>query len=106
MSEVPALTNNEPVEVVTGKEPLVTGLTVDVLPNPSTTDFTLVLISKQRITPVTVRAMDLNGRTISATKHVPNRNIKVSDAKWSRGVFVAEIKQGGERKIVRLVKVK
>jgi len=50
--------------------------------------------------------MDLNGRTISATKHVPNRNIKVSDAKWSRGVFIAEIKQGGERKIVRLVKVK
>ena len=81
-----------------------TQLSVEVMPNPSSTEFTLFITSKDTKTPVMVRVTDLSGRIISAQQSmVPGSTYKTGNG-FIAGVYFAEVTQGSERKVIKLVK--
>ncbi|MBI2273886.1 MAG: HYR domain-containing protein [Bacteroidetes bacterium] len=88
-------------EVVTTEEVL----KVTVMPNPTTTHFTLKVESKYQ-TAVNIRVLDANGRVIDAKSNVsPNSTFQLG-ANYQTGTYFAEMIQGANRKVVQLIKVK
>jgi hypothetical protein len=87
------------VEASTSEE----DLKVTVMPNPSTTFFTLKLESKYE-TPVNIRVMDGRGRVVDArTKVGANSTLQIGH-NYSSGTYYAELIQGNTRKVVQLIK--
>ena len=102
MNYTPAVTVSTATEekLVTSEEEL----KVTVMPNPSTTYFTLKLESKYA-TPVELRVMDGRGRVVdSRSKLGSNSTVQIGQA-YSSGTYYAELIQGARRKVVQLVKV-
>ncbi|NCI46521.1 HYR domain-containing protein [Sediminibacterium soli] len=80
-------------------------LAVTVMPNPSTTYFTLKLTSRSDA-PVSLRVLDGTGRTVEArTKLQANSSLQVGHT-YSSGTYYAEFTQGGRRKVVQLIKTR
>jgi hypothetical protein len=80
-------------------------LKVTVMPNPSTTFFTLKLESKYE-TPVNMRVMDGRGRVIDAKSKIgANSTIQIGH-NYSSGTYYAELIQGTKRKVVQLIKAR
>jgi len=105
MSE-PVVTTNKPVvnkpmatqEVYTGK------LTVKVQPNPGREVFNIMIKSSDK-KPVTIRIFDAVGQLVENREKVSgNTTVKVGQG-WKSGTYVAEISQGEERRVVRLIKI-
>jgi hypothetical protein len=93
------LTKEGSSEVATSDEEL----KVTVMPNPSTTFFTLKLESKFE-TPVDMRVMDAQGRVVDAKSKIgANSTIQVGSS-YSSGTYYAELIQGTRRKVVQLIK--
>ncbi len=87
--------------VVTSEEEL----KVTVMPNPSSTYFTLKLESKYE-TPVNMRVMDAQGRVVDAKSKIgSNSTIQIGQS-YSSGTYYAEMIQGTKRKVVQLIKIK
>ncbi len=80
-------------------------LKVTVMPNPSTTFFTLKLESKYA-TPVDMRVMDGNGRVIDAKSKIGSNSTIQIGSNYSSGTYYAELIQGTQRKVVQLIKAK
>ncbi len=80
-------------------------LNVVVMPNPSTTYFTLKFESKYS-TPLTLRVMDANGRVVDAKSKVAANSTLQIGANYASGTYYAEIMQGTNRKVVQLIKVR
>ncbi len=78
-------------------------LKVTVMPNPSTTFFTLKLESKYE-TPVTLRVMDGRGRVVDAKSKIGANSTFQIGHNYSSGTYYAELIQGGQRKVVQLIK--
>ncbi|MBI2275231.1 MAG: T9SS type A sorting domain-containing protein [Bacteroidetes bacterium] len=75
------------------------------MPNPSTTYFTLKLSSRYT-TPVTMRVVDESGRVIDARSGIgANSTIQIGHA-YQSGTYFAEMTQGTQRKIVKLIKIR
>jgi sugar lactone lactonase YvrE len=80
-------------------------LKVTVMPNPSTTYFTLKLESRYE-TPVTMRVMDSRGRVVDAKSKIgANSTIQIGH-NYAGGIYYAELIQGAQRKVVQLMKGK
>lgn len=80
-------------------------LQVTVLPNPSTTYFTLKLSSRYT-TQVNMRVVDESGRVVDAKSGIgANSTIQIGHAYLS-GTYFAEITQGTQRKLLKLIKVR
>lgn len=80
-------------------------LKITVMPNPTTTYFTLKLESKYDV-PVNMRVMDVMGRVIdSRTKLGANATVEVG-YNYHAGHYFAEFIQGNRRKVVQLIKIK
>lgn len=80
-------------------------LKITVMPNPSTTYFTLKFESKFE-TPVNMRVMDANGRVIDAKSKIGSNSTIQIGANYASGTYYAEMIQGTQRKVVQLMKVK
>jgi PKD repeat protein len=80
-------------------------LKVTVMPNPSTTYFTLKLESRYE-TPVNMRVMDGRGRVIDAKSKIgANSTIQIGH-NYSSGTYYAELIQGTKKRVVQLIKGK
>jgi VCBS repeat-containing protein len=80
-------------------------LKVTVMPNPSTTFFTLKMESKYE-TPISMRVMDGRGRVVDAkTKIGSNSTIQIGH-NYSSGTYYAELIQGSQRKVIQLIKAR
>jgi hypothetical protein len=80
-------------------------LKVTVMPNPSTTFFTLKMESKYEI-PISMRVMDGRGRVVDAkTKIGSNSTIQIGH-NYSSGTYYAELIQGSQRKVIQLIKAR
>jgi hypothetical protein len=80
-------------------------INVIVLPNPSTTYFTLKFESKNNA-PMNLRVLDGNGRVVDARSAiVPNTSLQIGH-NYSSGTYYAEVIQGGQRKVVQLIKAR
>lgn len=80
-------------------------LNLTVAPNPSTTYFTLRLLSKYDM-PVQVVVRDVTGRLVEARSRLTaNSTIQIGHNYYS-GTYFAEMIQGQKHKIVQLIKIK
>ncbi len=76
---------------------------VTAMPNPSRGYFNLVINGSNKL-PVTVRIVDVTGQVIEKHERInANTVLRVGD-RWKTGAYVAEIWQGTERKVVKLLK--
>lgn len=104
MNYTPAATANAAAEkttIATTEE----DLKVTVLPNPTSTYFSLKIESKYN-TPVNLRVMDSRGRVVDSKSKVgANSTIQVGH-KYASGTYFAELIQGSQRKVVQLIKVR
>ena len=48
--------------------------------------------------------MDVNGKQLSTAQKAPNSTIKVGSVQWTNGIYFAEITQGNQRKVIKLIK--
>ncbi|MDZ4793675.1 MAG: lamin tail domain-containing protein [Bacteroidota bacterium] len=80
-------------------------LQVSALPNPSSSEFTLSIGTKS-FEPVTIRILDVHGGEVSKQINLSagSSTIKVG-SNLKTGFYFAEINQGTERKVVKLVKL-
>ena len=79
------------------------GITISVTPNPSTKNFTLQVVTDIPA-PMHLRVIDISGRTIERRNLTGGQSIRIGD-NYRPGVYLAELIQNNERKIVKLVKV-
>lgn len=83
----------------------VDALTVTVLPNPSTTYFTLKLQSKDQ-SAIQLRVTDATGRMVeSKANNAANSTVQIGHL-YQPGVYYAELIQGNSRKVVQLLKLR
>jgi hypothetical protein len=93
----------------TGKAPAQTAetvwanLEVRVMPNPSNGYFNLVVNSNDD-SPLTVRVLDVFGQSVEKHEKVATGNLRIGQT-LAAGTYFAEITQGSQRKLVKLVKV-
>jgi len=80
-------------------------LKITVMPNPSTTYFTLKLESKYQ-EPVSMKVMDGSGRVVDARSKVASNGTIQIGHNYSSGTYYAEMIQGARHKVVQLIKVK
>ncbi len=80
-------------------------LKITVMPNPSTTYFTLKLESKYQ-TLVEMRVMDASGRIVDARSKLGSNSTLQIGHNYSSGTYYAELIQGSKRKVVQLIKGK
>jgi hypothetical protein len=80
-------------------------LKVTVLPNPSTTYFTLKIESKYT-TPVNLRVLDSRGRVVDARTGIGSNSTVQIGQGYAGGTYYAEMVQGGSRKVVQLIKLR
>ncbi|MDP3665301.1 MAG: T9SS type A sorting domain-containing protein, partial [Sediminibacterium sp.] len=85
----------------TGEE----ALKVTVLPNPSTTYFTLKFESRYQA-PVELRVIDSRGRLVDAKSKIASNSTIQIGHNYSSGTYFAEMIQGTRRKVVQLIKGK
>jgi hypothetical protein len=79
-------------------------LTLKAMPNPSATDFTL-LIKSPKQHKIKMRVIDLLGRVIEVKEDISaNGTIKLG-SKYYPGTYVVEIIQGNEKRVVKLFKL-
>ena len=78
-------------------------LSVTVSPNPSATVFTLKIHTQKKI-PVHVRLIDESGRIVEGRDNAPVGTAFTMGAKLITGMYFAEILQGKERVVVKLIK--
>jgi hypothetical protein len=105
-SEVDPKQLEEPIEVkpeLKAAPVVVEELKVVVMPNPTTTYFTIRLESKDKA-PVNLRVMDGSGRVIDAKQKMePNSSFQMGHG-YSSGTYYAEFIQGNKRKVIQLIK--
>ena len=78
---------------------------IKAMPNPSATDFTL-LIKSPKQDKVKMRVTDLLGRVIEVKPDIaPNGTIHLG-SKYFPGTYIVEIMQGNEKRVVKLFKLR
>jgi hypothetical protein len=83
-----------------------TELTVFAAPNPTTNVFRLRITSKDQNTPATVRVLDAFGRSLNQFDKVAIGSTVTFGEGYINGFYFAEVFQGTQRKVVKLVKGK
>jgi hypothetical protein len=94
-------TPGKPINVIVGD---IEALKVSALPNPSAGSFTVRIESSQK-EPVTVRVIDLFGRSVLQTKVAANTTLRLGDNLVS-GTYMIEAIQGSKTSKIKLLKMK
>lgn len=94
-------TNREPVNTTVVET--AQSLEVSVMPNPSETDFRLILHSNDKVSPVNIKVVNINGQLLKVLKG------RISDTfrfghDLSQGVYMVEVTQGSQKQILKLIK--
>jgi len=76
-----------------------------VMPNPSTTYFTLKLVSQSNL-PVNIKVVDAAGRLVEGRAKQPANSTLQFGHNYAIGNYYAELMQGNQRKVVQLMKIK
>ena len=81
-------------------------LTVSVFPNPvSSYSWFNLKMKGNNSKPVTIKVFDVSGRVVQVVeKPVPAGLLKIGQT-WSAGIYFAEVTQGNQRKVVKMIKM-
>ena len=80
-------------------------LRAEVMPNPSSTFFNLAIRGRNDL-PVTIKIMDIFGRVIERHERVAANTVLKVGSRWTNGSYYAEIIQGDQRKIIKILKAR
>ena len=78
-------------------------LAIVAMPNPSAKGF-MLNVTGDAGSQLILRVMDISGRIVETKNLTSNQSIRVGD-NYRAGMYFAEIMQGNERKIVKLIKI-
>lgn len=81
----------------------VPSLNVQVSNNPSTAEFSIKPVSATA-SPITLRITDASGKLIEVRYNVASNTLYKIGSNYKKGLYIAELQQGNQRKIVKLVK--
>ncbi len=84
-------------------QPVPERLAVKVFPNPSSNVFTF-MITTARNAPVHLRLIDANGRVTEGVTNAPVNRMFTVGSKLVSGVYFAEVIQGQEKVVIKLIK--
>jgi hypothetical protein len=99
------VSNNRSNNVATEFSDQLVSLNVKVLPNPSRNHFSLSIKGNGQGS-IQLRVTDIQGRIVeSRVVEGSFRQVQLGD-RWSHGNYILEIRQGAERKVLQLVKLK
>ncbi len=84
--------------------PTLEKLYVNVMPNPTIKYFNLVMNSEDPAT-VSLKVSDMSGRIIESHDKMQPTGILQMGHDWKAGTYFAEVIQGNQRKVVKLIKV-
>ena len=87
----------------TEKEEISSKLAIVAMPNPSSKNFTLTVVGNGNAQLI-LRVTDISGRVIEVKNVASGQTLRVGD-NYHTGMYFAELIQGNERKIVKLVKI-
>jgi hypothetical protein len=76
---------------------------VKVFPNPTTSSFNFQVINNVSMAAINARVLDIQGRQVKTIKINPNETITLG-SDFKSGVYMMEVYQGKEKKVVRVVK--
>jgi 2',3'-cyclic-nucleotide 2'-phosphodiesterase (5'-nucleotidase family) len=79
------------------------GLEARAMPNPSAFGFTLDIRSNQK-NPVNIRVVDVLGRLVEQRSQVQINGQMQIGRNWKPGIYMVEITQGSQRKMIKLVR--
>lgn len=82
-------------------EEITMGMEVKTFPNPTSTQFTL-LIRSDRNEKIEIRVRDINGRMVFNTRG--SQGSYTFGEKFTSGIYVVEVTQGDNRQILKLIK--
>jgi hypothetical protein len=85
-----------------GGSPAAEGMSVNVFPNPSVSDFKLQVITAGKEV-VNVRILDLQGRGLKTLTVMPYETVSIGN-ELKAGTYMLEVRQGREVKTTRLIK--
>lgn len=91
----------KPVEVIDAAETS-RSLKVKILPNPSTHSFVLN-IQSPNTKQVQVIVRNVNGQLVKKYINTPGQLLAIGND-WKAGVYFAEVKQGNENRVIKLIK--
>lgn len=77
-------------------------LNVNVFPNPTSTDFTLQVLTAEN-EKAQARIMDVHGTAFKTVDLMPFQKFKLG-AEFRKGIYFVEIKQGNKKSITKLIK--
>jgi len=97
-TQVKETTRQAPEEVIP-----VSKLSVSIIPNPSVDQFNLIINSSDA-DPVKIKVTDMLGRLIETHEKVTSAGSLRLGQTWTSGVYFAEVVQGDQRKVVKLIK--
>lgn len=89
---------NDPAIKTTGN------LNVTVTPNPSNYHFTLSINGTNGNRPVSVRVMDAASRLVEARSNIAAKTTIQLGHQYRPGIYYAEVIQGGEKVVVKMIK--
>jgi hypothetical protein len=95
--------NSAPADVISKAISLAEELRVTVMPNPSSSYFTLKLESRNNA-PVDMRVMDSQGRLVDAKPKIGSNSTIQVGHNYISGTYYAEMIQGSTRKVLQLIK--
>jgi hypothetical protein len=78
-------------------------LIIVAMPNPSAKGF-MLNVTGDASSQLMLRVMDISGRIIETKNVTSNQSVRIGD-NYRAGMYFAEVAQGNERKIVKLVKI-
>jgi hypothetical protein len=85
---------------------LVTSLDARVFNNPATggSAWRIKILSADQDNPITLRMVDMNGRPVESRQGITAGSTVELGATYQTGMYIAEINQNGQRKLVKLMK--
>ena len=97
--------SRRPALIVSEKELIKEPVTVTVQPNPGVNYFDLIIRGGDNNKPATIRILDIYGKVVSAYSNIAaNTVLRIRSDKWVSGIYFAEVMQGEERKVVKLLR--
>lgn len=76
---------------------------IKAIPNPSVDNFNMYF-KGSNVNPVSVRVTDLSGRLVEMHEKVGSTSIIGLGQNWKIGIYFAEVTQGNQRRVVKLIK--
>ena len=77
---------------------------VKTMPNPSADNFNMIINSNDA-NPVTIRVTDISGRLIETHEKVTSTGVLRLGQTWNCGIYFAEVVQGDQRKVIKMIKI-